>query len=618
MRRLPPLLFCSSLALFHWKGWDPKFAKEVVPGAHPVNPIPINTIDLLKYTKAQGVMFIQGSPSCGKSSLARLIKREAVTSGFYGEVFVSQSNKTAVVAKMNALEAAGEQDNCLFIVDEAQREIIQGHIDASGMFKGLFHVMYFGTTTRTTDEFTTPAELEPHKHWMYAPSVDRQIVRDFAARVLDHHGAETEEAIRLAEQAFDFAGASMGVLIKTLHAIVDRKGTFPTPNDLLLRAKYQPRVVVNGETKWQEDPAKTAIAQELLAVGKVRVGPDSPQRWKDLLRCGFICPLRNFDSDESIIPWSADSVDVGWAHTWQVTYCRLCDPAITPHRYAWLPEATMQAPVDAVLRFLPSFDVETLIPNVINAAALNTTEYNFQAQFVAAVKRTCPELTLSNEVQVHNAQGELIGRLDFVLQLHSDTKGNVSWGFELLVRSRKLQDHKKRFTPDGKYKTLPLADYLVLDYHTEPLLATDADCSDKVATISPHIAEGWNVIVLDYLGKRVNIPRDGVPRYVADWTAAAPGAKVAVKLFAPTHNVLLRFGSGTGGKLVRVPDMGKGAGVIQLKGWLMMNVKELKSTAVGDLVVSTTDSKVDLVGDTDPVVDTTVDPTKTHYYVFVQ
>ena len=37
-----------------------------------------------------------------------------------------------------------------------------------------------------------------------------------------------------------------------------------------------------------------------------------------------------------------------------------------------------------------------------------------------------------------------------------------------------------------------------------------------------------------------------------------------------------------------------------------------------DLVLSTTDSKVGLVKDGDPVVDPTVNPTKTRSYVFVR
>ena len=108
----------------------------------------------------------------------------------------------------------------MFIVDEAQAQILEKVISPSALLKTGHHAMYFGTTTRTGDQFTTPAELTPHKHWMYAPSVDRQILRDFAARVLIHHGAESKEAIHLAEQAFDFAGASMGVLIRLLEAIV--------------------------------------------------------------------------------------------------------------------------------------------------------------------------------------------------------------------------------------------------------------------------------------------------------------------------------------------------------------------------------------------------------------
>ena len=528
--------FSATPVLLSWKPWNDKFTVEVFPGQYPVDPIPFNTADLLQYTRTNRALFIQGSPSCGKSSLAHLIEEEAVAKGFYSEVFVSRytgTDRATVDAKMTALERTGKQKTCLFIVDEAQAQILEKVISPSALLKTGHHAMYFGTTLQTTDEFTSPAELNPHKHWMHAPSVDRQVVRDFAARVLTHHGAESKEAARLAEQAFDFAGASMGVLIRLLEAIVKRKGTFPTSKELLLHDDYQPRVVVNGGVKWHKDPAKTAIAEELLAVGKVRVGPDSPEPWKAMLRQGFICPLRNFDSDKSIIRWRADSVDVGWAHSWQATYCRLLQFPIIPRHTEWLAQAKLQAPIDALLRFLPAFDTDTIIPNVVNGiTSKKANEYNFQHQFANAVNLARPEMSVRSENQTKGPKGQL-GRLDFLLQPCPGVNSDLWWGYELLIGGAKdkLDEHKSRFAKPGKYCKLEWSDYLVLDCRTEPLLNADASKSAKVATISPHITEGWNVIVLDHRGKRLNIPRDGVPRYVADWTAETPEAIVAVKLF---------------------------------------------------------------------------------------
>jgi len=104
----------------------------------------------------------------------------------------------------------------------------------------------------------------------------------------------------------------------------------------------------------------------------------------------------------------------------------------------------------------------------------------------------------------------------------------VWWGVELVVRGRGVKTHVDRFR--GSYKNLGIADHLVLDCRTEPLKAAADHDTSKVATISPHVAEGWNVIVLDYHGRRVYVPRDTVPRYVEDWSVADPVVHVARRL----------------------------------------------------------------------------------------
>ena len=529
MRRSSGLLFCSSSVLFRWKLWDSRLEKEVRPGAHPVDPVPMDTVPLLEYTKANRAMFIQGSPGCGKSSLARLIKEHAEEKGYYRSVVVHRAyeNNGGISFGDRVRPIGGvSPDKVLLIVDDAEAQIAKELVNPTEMYRSGCHVLYLGTTAQATAACTTPAEILPHKHWMYAPSLDRKVVRGFAARVLVHHGADTKEAARLAKQAFDCAGASMGVLIKLLNAIVDSEGKFPTAGGLLLKERYQPRVVVDREPVLPKDPVKIAIAKELLAVGKVTVDGDSPEPWKELLRQGFICPLRNFEDIRPIVPWKDDPVDFGWAHSLQVNYCALFRGRITPQRTEWLPEATCTTPIDAVLRLVSSFAIEFFIPSIINVASKNSSgKSNFDVQPYQATKYTFPGMRVLGDMRSSKDGDELAGRLNFVVL--PDEKRDVWWGFELLVRNKKRQRHTDRFL-GGKYNGLvELADSLMLDCYTEPLLKEKASRSAKLATISPHLAEGWNVIVLDYRGKRVNIPRDGVPRYVADWTAAAPEAKVA-------------------------------------------------------------------------------------------
>ena len=251
------------------------------------------------------------------------------------------------------------------------------------------------------------------------------------------------------------------------------------------------------------------------------------------LRRGFVCPLRDLERAEAIVPWGkAESRTVCWAHSWQRTFCRICEPEIQPLPTESLTEAKLRQPIDALLRFLPAFDIETLVPNVVTGnSSLDASKYNFQAQFYGAVQRALPRASLKNEVPTKGAMMGQRGRLDFIVQPKPGEDQKIWWGYELLVRGTQeaLMENKGRFAKGGKYnKQLEWDDYLLLDCHTAPIVKAGVCKSEKVATISPHTSEGWNVIVLDHRGKRVNIPRDGVPRYVADWSH--PEVKVAVKL----------------------------------------------------------------------------------------
>jgi hypothetical protein len=619
---LPARLLSTTTTLYAWKPWNNDFSMEVQTATTlPVAPIPFNVAPLLKYTRDNRAMFIQGSPSCGKSSLSHAIERCAVSAdgNGYAEVCVPNTKGTdgqLVDDKVKALTKARTKKTCLFIVDEAQDQIARNVIDPSGMYKDGFHVMYFGTTTRTTADFKTPAELASHRRWMYAPAVDRQQVRDFAERVLQHHGADPKEASRLAEQAFDYVGASMGMLIMLLQAIVEGQGTFPTPNALL--TNYQPRVVVNGDSVWEYYPRKIALAKEILAVGKATVTSKSDDEAKGWLRRGFVCPFRDFDSDEAIVPWKSDSVDVGWANSWQVTFCRIRERAIQPLTTESVSQAKLKVPVDALLRFLPAFDIETLVPNVVGGVtSLNASEYNFQSQFDRAIKRAFPQASVQNEAQTKGTTGKR-GRLDFIVQPTPGDRTSVWWGYELVVRGtgEALDEHKSRFATKGKYNNLDWDDYLLLDCHTEPVRKTDVNKSVKVATISPHQTEGWNVIVLDHRGKRVNIPRDGVPRYVADW--GNPVVKVAVKLFDPAHNVVLHLGKGRPNKTIRVPHrVDEKRAVGDIKMWLLMNVARLRGTKGTQLHFFAPGSKNEL-DEVDPVVVPMKAPKTVHYHVFIK
>ena len=623
--------FSSTVTWYAWTTWNPQFSQAVTPGAYPVAPIPIDVAPLLKYTKYERAMFVHGSPGCGKSSLAHQIAQAAVSLGYYNEVCVPNPNGTdgaMVSAKTQALKASGgnARCTCLFIVDDAHDQLEKQVIHPDFMYKAGYHVMYFGTTAPPPRSSASSSEVWRHKHWMFAPSVDRQVVRDFAARVLEYHGADPKVASGIVEQAFDYVGGSMGMLMNLLQAIVDGRGKFPTPNDLL--SKYQPGVVVDKNSAWEKYPSTIALAKQILAVGEVTPNPEIWDRsMKGWQHRGVIGPRRDVDSDKAkgIIPLAWHSVSVGWVHSWQATYCRIRKPAIKPHPTEWVPQAKLQAPIDVVLRLLPSFDIESLVPNVVNGVpSLNAAECDFPAELYGAVKRMIPEAAVHNEAKAKSTSGKR-GRLDFILLLeHWSMIGQGRWGFELIVRGKgeALNEGACRFAKSGKYNNIAWDDYLLLDCHTEPLGRKDAINSEKVATISPHRAEGWNMIVLDHRGKRVNIPRDGVPRYVTEWSAKAPKAQVAVKLLGPGYNVVVHFGAALRDMPVRVPERTDADWITcsaDLKSWLVKNVEELRGK-MAKLVVCTTASQAHVMQDDEPLVGpmTKDDPKKTHYHVFIK
>ena len=72
-----------------WRQWEPRTANVVgATGTGPVEPIRFRaTATLLDYAKKSKAAFVQGSPGCGKSSLAHDLAVRAQEFG-YAEVFV--------------------------------------------------------------------------------------------------------------------------------------------------------------------------------------------------------------------------------------------------------------------------------------------------------------------------------------------------------------------------------------------------------------------------------------------------------------------------------------------------------------------------------------------------
>ena len=108
-----------------WKPFDVSFLGELKQATKlPVSAIPFTSTQvLLHYVRHHGVAYVQGSPSCGKSSLARDIEKHASSVGYSEVCFLDpgslRDQKEAAARQMDALERRRALDDCLFIVDEA-------------------------------------------------------------------------------------------------------------------------------------------------------------------------------------------------------------------------------------------------------------------------------------------------------------------------------------------------------------------------------------------------------------------------------------------------------------------------------------------------------------------
>ena len=64
------------------------------------------------------------------------------------------------------------------------------------------------------------------------------------------------------------------------------------------------------------------------------------------------------------------------------------------------------------------------------------------------------------------------GYLDFYID------GDVSWGFELLLNSNKLNSHRQRFDPSsGRYRDIPLTDFAIVDFYETDSNVTNSNVS---------------------------------------------------------------------------------------------------------------------------------------------
>ena len=114
--------------------------------------------------------------------------------------------------------------------------------------------------------------------------------------------------------------------------------------------------------------------------------------------------------------------------------------------------------------------LETALEKISRSALLSTMQSGFPVEavfqahllhaFIASTPvgcRTIPEMSTLFRDESGEQGRRVEGRIDFYI---NDT---LRWGVELLVNGDRVGEHLFRFTPHGRYATLAVADYMVID-----------------------------------------------------------------------------------------------------------------------------------------------------------
>ncbi len=122
--------------------------------------------------------------------------------------------------------------------------------------------------------------------------------------------------------------------------------------------------------------------------------------------------------------------------------------------------------VELVISSIGKMSATTLRQSVVEG--LFPSETGFQHLMMGAMMHN---LTAEANVYPENSivigtENRMKGRLDFFIN------GDLRWGIELLIKGRKLQDHRERFIGNGKYVDLGCREHVVVDFRGQVAGAT--------------------------------------------------------------------------------------------------------------------------------------------------
>ena len=513
----------------------------------PIKCIPPTKIHAALYkhvvTDGHRVALVLGSPGCGKTSTACMFATWLREKGHRVHM-VGGGDDINVLIKADVESVAPVEDfqgkpsrptPDIIIVDEANRHFGNTDFTAKFIKDRRYYLVCFGTSAHVKWD-VSPQVLRENRFWMFGPSVDRVEVQRYLSDVMFYLAPEGAQALRdaIAKSLFDFCGGNMNVTIATLSTLLEGRNqrTFPTTMEVVQR--HSPRVIVNGTWEIHHKNLFTHIG----AVGYADLGDwvTLNEEVKGLVRKGFVAPLRDYDDAPSAIV-KVDPPDwqrVVAAHSWQHEYARLVGVKPMPTKINEKLDAAILHPFDLVLRSVSSLDVNVFIASRIAGSRTDipATEYNFQGALLAAMTKCAPNIGICSEFPAAPSSDALkCGRIDFVAFV-ATALCDERWAIELVrnghtkvgedLKLTDAEEHKNRFETGGIYADAQINQFLIVDCLPSFVDRAPVSKGKWYVRIGPHRGLGWDVVVVEHKGKKLFVPRDGVPRVCPNLKADPP------------------------------------------------------------------------------------------------
>ncbi|KAA8895773.1 hypothetical protein FN846DRAFT_817875 [Sphaerosporella brunnea] len=462
--------------------------------------------ELYEQLRKHRVIHVRGTPTSGKTTLTKLLKRfvevnlphmTVVSFSWRGNAPVDWVFKPYdwLIPKFSACSYQGDLNdygNVLLIVDEAQNsyrfasfwnELIK--YQAQGVKEGPYIALFssFGSpsagTSQTEDDYTTPPHLKAEQRVSMRPLPDNNpavslyLTRsEFSEVVLraktNAEGLHFSVSKKVEDFLFDVSAGHPGCTSALLEVLqhskecrkfrkkggpVDLKTTIAILNDpkffdLVMAAAGFGRSFPPKDTL-KEKPDHSRVMQQAVVRHRVRGNINTDASLAEVYKKGWLHAEQNSDGEvEYIFPTEIHRL-----------YCeRLLCSLSQPFPTAQFP--TLGAFWRAVLRGFSS----NSLAGCSHGLASGGLQRPVEAQFADEFYRCAFELLGSRSYLTSEWSGAgSRGCLDFFVR-------GAGWGIELLIEGRKLNEHVERFEQGGSYDrwlaSRTVNDYVIIDFRT--------------------------------------------------------------------------------------------------------------------------------------------------------